>query len=166
MDISAINTVNLIAQAKGRALELGLEVVPKIMTDGGPENDNHRVLTFLTSKGLRRMIARVDVHFSNSMVESLFRLLKSYFLKDQYLRSVSDVERKVDFFFTEHNEVIPKIQIRGATPKEMYLNQWTDTDIARLKSGLAAAAEKRRADFNSLSCVRCSDPVPAEAKLG
>jgi transposase len=40
-EISALNTVALIAEAKKNALKLGGSSNPTIISDGGPENDNH-----------------------------------------------------------------------------------------------------------------------------
>jgi len=104
---------------------------------------------------IKRMIARVDIHFSNSMVESLFRMLKTNFLKSETLRSLQDVERKIDFFFTEHNEVIPRYQFQGATPKEKFLNTWTKSDLQKMTDGLAAAVDKRIQEHKEVSCGAC-----------
>ena len=101
------------------------------------------------------MIARVDIHFSNSMVESLFRMLKSNFLKTETLRSLYDVERKIDFFFIEHNEVIPRHQFAGATPLEKLLNTWNNVDLQKLSEGMIIAAEKRIQDYKEFSCGAC-----------
>jgi len=155
MDLSALNTVELIRQAKERTLALGKNNHPTLMSDGGPENNNHKVLNFTNSKSIKRMIARVDIHFSNSMVESLFRMLKSNFLKTETLRSLYDVERKIEFFFVEHNEVIPRYQLEGATPLEKFLNTWNNVDLQKLREGMIKAAEKRIQDYKEFSCGAC-----------
>jgi len=155
MDISALNTVELIRKAKERAVALGKRNNPTLMSDAGTENVNSQVLNFITSKSITRMIARVDIHFSNSMVESLFRMLKSNFLKAETLRSQHDVERKIDFFFTQHNEVIPRHQFDGATPLEKYLNTWTQENIQKLQEGMIKAAEKRVREYQEMSCSAC-----------
>lgn len=155
-EINAMNTVELIKMAKQKACELGNKNLPVIISDGGGENDNYKVLNFINSKNIKRMIARVDIHFSNSMVESLFRMLKSNFLRHESLRNFHDVERKIDFFFTEHNEVIPRYRFKGATPKERFLNSWSDENFNKLKAGLLAAAEKRKNDYKQQSCRVCA----------
>ena len=156
-EISAINTVELIESAKKNAQKLSAPSVVSLISDGGPENNNHRVLNYLTSQNVRRIIARVDVKFSNSMVESLFRMLKTNFLRSEDLRSVDYIRRKVEFFFREHNEIIPKVQIGGATPKEKYLGLWNLERENKLKSSMELAAAKRKSDFSAQSCSRCSD---------
>lgn len=93
--------------------ELGGPPVSMVMMDGGPENDNSNVLKFVASRNFKRLIAQVDIHFSNSMVESLFRCLKSNFLDGEEIESTSDVEKKCSFYFTGHNDRIPKAIFRG-----------------------------------------------------
>jgi hypothetical protein len=159
-EISALNTVALIAEAKRNALKLGINITPTVMSDAGSENNNHKVLNFLSSRNIKRLIARVDIHFSNSMVESLFRMLKSNFLSFKTLRSISDVERKVDFFFAQQNEVMPRQVFAGGTPQEMFLGEWSDRQVAELKLGLKAAAEKRIAEHKALSCHSCKGDFP------
>jgi hypothetical protein len=90
-------------------------------------------------------------------------MLKSNFLSFRTLRSVSDVERKVDFFFTEHNEVIPRHIFAGGTPKEVFLGNWTEHQIAKLNLGLKEAAEKRKADHKAFSCRGCKAGVTSIA---
>ncbi|NRA65397.1 MAG: DDE-type integrase/transposase/recombinase [Pseudobacteriovorax sp.] len=49
---------------------------PAIMSDKGSENLNNEVDTLLQEHQLERIIAQIDVDFSNSMVEALFRRTK------------------------------------------------------------------------------------------
>ncbi|RYZ75070.1 MAG: transposase, partial [Proteobacteria bacterium] len=156
-DVSAMNSVELIISAKSRATELGNKALPKLMSDGGPENDNHKVLNFINSKNIQRMIARVDIHFSNSMVESLFRMLKSNFLRFEVLKTQRDVERKIDFYFSEHNDVVPRHAFGGATPQEKFLNTWSELNTKELKDGLFAAALRRKSDHLKKSCSLCKN---------
>lgn len=155
-EIGDLSTVGLLEKAKAHAIDLGSLPETKVIMDGGPENDNTRVLNFTTSKSLTRLIARVDIHFSNSMAESLFRSLKSNFLNTEEIRSKSDVENKVNFYFNEHNDNIPKAVFKGATPKEIYLNLWNSGRIEELKAGLQLAMENRKKVYHERSCVACS----------
>jgi hypothetical protein len=55
----------------------GLEgVVPKVYMDSGVENLNTQVDALVASGTIQRIIAQVDVVFSNSMIESWWRMLK------------------------------------------------------------------------------------------
>ena len=158
-EISALSTVGLLESAKRRGLDHNGSQKAKVMMDGGPENDNGRVLQFINSKNLTRLIARVDIHYSNSMVESLFRGLKSNFLSTEDLTSKCDVAEKVDFYFGEHNEKIPRAIFKGATPKEVFLNLWTELDSEKLKTGLRQARENRKASFRERSCGACDNLI-------
>ena len=79
---TGINTVALLRQAVFRAFELKLITAELLYMDPGPENVNHNVSEFLAGqKGcLERVLAQVDVRFSNARVESLFRSLKNNYL--------------------------------------------------------------------------------------
>jgi len=155
-EIGGLSTVGLLENAKAHAIGLGSLPETKVIMDGGPENDNARVLNFTTSKSLRRLIARVDIHFSNSMAESMFRSLKSNFLNTEELLSKSDVENKINFYFNEHNDNIPKAIFKGATPREIYLNLWSTKNVAELKVGLHLAMENRKKVYHEKSCAACT----------
>jgi hypothetical protein len=82
-------------------------------------------------------------------------MLKLNFLKRETLRSLHDVERKIDFFFTEHNEIIPRYQFAGATPREKFLNTWTEANLQKLRDEMRAAAQKRIQNYKEISCGAC-----------
>ncbi len=155
-EIGGLSTVSLLEKAKEHAISLGSLPETKVIMDGGPENDNVRVLNFTTSKSLKRLIARVDIHFSNSMAESLFRSLKSNFLNTEEIRTKSEVESKVNFYFNEHNDFIPKAIFKGATPREIYLNLWNSQRAEELKTGLHLAMESRKKVYHERSCSACT----------
>jgi putative transposase len=158
--IGGLSTVDLLEKARKKAQELGGPQVSKVMMDGGPENDNSNVLKFVTSRNFKRLIALVDIHFSNSMVESLFRCLKSNFLNGEDIHSEADVEMKCKFYFNEHNDKIPKAIFKGATPKEMFLGLWNEQERKKLKDGLKAARENRSLVYQARSCPACDDKIP------
>jgi transposase InsO family protein len=56
---------------------MGLKgVIPKVYMDSGAENLNTQVDALVASGTIQRIIAQVDVVFSNSMIESWWRMLK------------------------------------------------------------------------------------------
>ncbi len=57
--------------------------------------------------------ASPDIHYSNSMIESLYRSLKNNYLYHQGINSIEDLARKADFYFREHNDVIPLAAPQG-----------------------------------------------------
>jgi transposase InsO family protein len=92
---------------RGRTLEVIL------LTDPRSKKNNRAVTQFTVSRNMQRVLARVEVHYSNSMIESLFRMLKNNYLYHQDIRNIEDLERKARFYFTQHNEVIPQATLKG-----------------------------------------------------
>ena len=87
------------------------------MSDPGTENLNMKVIDHLSSaEKLKQLVARFDIHCSNSMVEAVFHSLKNNYLYHQKMETFTDVKRKVNFYFEQYNKVIPHGQFRGATP--------------------------------------------------
>jgi len=69
---------------------------------------------------LHRVLAQVDVTFSNSMIEAFWRSLKHQWL---YLNSLDSIERLrilVEFYVEQHNTQMPHAAFSGQMPDEMY----------------------------------------------
>jgi transposase InsO family protein len=91
----------------------------------------------LLSACLDRVLAQVDVAFSNSMIEAFWRSLKHQWL---YLNSLDSIERLrafVEFYVEQHNTQMPHAAFHGQTPDEMYFGT-----AANLPAELAAAREQ------------------------
>jgi transposase InsO family protein len=104
---------------------------------------------------LERILAQVDVAYSNSMIEAFWRSLKHQWL---YLNSLDSIERLrslVKFFVEEHNTQMPHSAFSGQTPDEMYFGTAVD-----LPAQLAAARSKTRAERlaanRAMACDQCS----------
>jgi len=100
------------------------------------------------------VLDQVDVTFSNSMIEALWRSLKHQWL---YLNSLDSVERLrtlVAFYVEQHNTQMPHAAFSGQTPDEMYFGM-----AANLQAELVAARQLARAarltTNRGLSCERC-----------
>jgi putative transposase len=75
-DISVVNTRDLLLSALAQAKILGDVGKPEVFSDGGPKNDNAGVAG-LGALGLFTLtLAQIDVTFSNSLIEALFRSAK------------------------------------------------------------------------------------------
>ena len=132
---------------------------PDLYVDAGVENINAAVDATLFSACLNRILAQVEVTYSNSMIEAFWRSLKHQWL---YLNTLDTIDRLrvlVAFFVEAHNSQMPHSAFRGQTPDEMYFGA-----AANLSDELAAARTKARAsrlDANrALSCGRCSNQQP------
>jgi transposase InsO family protein len=127
---------------------------PLLFADSGIENINSEVDDTLLSACLERVLAQVDVAYSNSMIEAFWRSMKHQWL---YLNSIDSIERLrvlVAFFIEEHNTQMPHSAFCGQTPDEMYLGTAVD-----LPAQLAAARSKARAERlaanRAMTCDRC-----------
>ncbi len=163
-EINAQNTVETIALAKKKAIQLlGNPTLTTVMMDPGKENNNGKVLQFVTSKNLRRCLAQVDIHYSNSMIESLFRMLKNNYLYHQGINTIQDLTRKASFYLRQHNEVIPLATHKGGRPAEVYTSKWSEQQHEELKTLKTAALKQRRARNLQPPCFDCNFEKPAVA---
>ena len=91
-----------------------------MLTDGGVENFNGAVDELIRSGLLQRVLAGTEITYSNSMIESWWRVLKHQWLYLNTLDTVRPVEKLVGFYVQEHNSRLPHSALRGQTPDEMY----------------------------------------------
>ena len=132
-----------------------------VVADSGVENVNSEVDALLGLGRLRRVLAQVEVTFSNSMIEAWWRSLKHGWLYLNQLDTLAAVERLVGFYVQQHNTVMPHSAFQGQTPDEAYFGTG-----ARVPEDLAAARrlarEARIASNKALKCEDCRPP-PAQA---
>lgn len=140
---SAASTVAILEQAiRGRA---DPESRPEVFVDAGVENCNGSVDALLAGESLRRVVAQVDLHFSNSMIEAWWRSLKHQWLFLNSLDSMTKLRRLVAFYVEEHNSRLPHSAFEGQTPDEMYRGQGEEV-LASLLKARAEARERRLAE--------------------
>ena len=127
---------------------------PLVYADSGVENVNGAVDATLLSACLDRILAQVDVGFSNSMIEAFWRSLKHQWLYLSSLDSLARLRTLVEFFIEQHNTQMPHSAFAGQTPDEMYFGTAADlpTELAAARSQARAA---RLAANRAMSCDRC-----------
>ncbi len=139
----------LLAAAKG--LEHG---TPTLLVDGGVENFNGPVDELIRSGLLRRVLARIEITYSNSLIESWWRVLKHQWLYLNTLDSVSAVERLVRFYVQQHNTRLPHSAFQGQTPGEMYFQ--TGAHVPQQLEAARNEARRARAEANrNRDCQTC-----------
>ena len=84
-----------------------------LLADGGVENFNGAVDELVETGLLNRVLAQTEITFSNSMIESWWRVLKHQWLFLNTLDSVKTVEALVGFYGKEHNCRLPHSAFRG-----------------------------------------------------
>ncbi len=126
-----------------------------VVTDAGSENVNGDVGDELSGASLDRVLAQIDVTYSNSMIEAFWRSLKHSWLYLHGLESESGLGHLIAFYVQAHNEVMPHSAFNGQTPDEVYFG--TGSAIAaELAVGRARAREARMARNRGAQCGGCA----------
>jgi hypothetical protein len=126
----------------------------KVYMDSGVENLNRDVDKLLESGTIERVIAQVDVNFSNSMIESWWRSLKHGWLFINQLDNVDILRKLIEFYVNEHNTSMPHGAFDGQTPDEMYFGRGeaVPDELAQKRR----EAQRRRIDENrKVACSNC-----------
>ena len=97
-----------------------------------------------------RRWSRSAITYSDSMIESWWRVLKHQWLYLNTLDTVKAVEKLVAFYVREHNSRLPHSAFRGQTPNEMYFKTGEripeELEAARLKARQARTEANRKQD--------------------
>jgi transposase InsO family protein len=153
-------TVAVLLQAAG--VRADVHGTPMVLTDAGVENCNGHVDAIVEQGILRRVVARTELRFSNSMIEAFWRTLKHQWLYLHTLDSVKSLEPLVAFYVAEHNSKLPHSAFRGQTPDEMYFG--TGAGVPQDLETRRCDARKARLEQNRARvCPACSMPDPASA---
>ena len=139
---------------------------PLLYADSGVENVNTAVDETLLTACLDRVLAQVEVTFSNSMIEAFWRSLKHQWL---YLNSLDSIERLrtlVEFYVEQHNTQMPHAAFSGQTPDEIYFGTAANLP-AELAAARGRARDSRLAANRALACEAClvQHPGPNESPI-
>ncbi len=127
---------------------------PTLLADCGVENCNGAVERLIDSGVLKRQLALTEITFSNSLIESWWRVLKHQWLYLNTLDTVATLERLVGFYVGEHNTRLPHSAFRGQTPDEMYFGTGQQVP-AELEAARHAARRTRLATNRKMRCPQC-----------
>jgi len=133
--------------------------VPTVAADSGVENINGQVDELVKTGVLRRILALVEVAFSNSMIEAWRRSLRHQWLYLHTLESLGGLKRLIAFYIEQHNTVMPHSAFLGRTPDEIYFGTG-DYVPAELKAAHQAAQQRRLTENRAARCRLC-DPQNA-----
>jgi putative transposase len=124
--LSPLTTCELLRDA---AQYLGADdATPELYADSGIENVNGDINALVNAGLIHRVLAQVEVAYSNSMIEAWWRSLRNNWLPVNTLDTVAAVRRLTSFYVAEHNTAIPHSAFQGETPDEMYFG--THTGVA------------------------------------
>jgi len=124
-----------------------------IISDKGTENTGELPVKLLLGRGIRQLIAKVDIRYSNSMVEAVFRQLKQKFIL-KTVESYQVLYRLLYKFVHQYNNIIPHTMLLGATPTEAYKGDFDrDMFIKEFKANKSDVFKARKLSFKK--CQRC-----------
>jgi transposase InsO family protein len=151
------NTCQVLLAAGKHLVDAGR---PLLYADSGVENVNGEVNATLFSACLDRILAQVEVGFSNSIVEAFWRSLKHQWLFLNTLDTMAHVRALVEFYVTEHNTKMPHPSFAGQTPDEMFFGTGAKVpdEVAVAKTNARAA---RLAANRAMSCECCLGQPPS-----
>jgi len=93
----------------------------QLIVDGGPENSNSIVDEYIKSPGIsiKKIIAQQDIHFSNSIVEAVNKIVKYRSLYLQDIHDINSLQRHLEMFVPVYNNIRPHCSLKGLTPSEV-----------------------------------------------
>ena len=135
---------------------------PSTVMDSGVENINSSVNELMESGIIQRVLAQVDVTYSNSMIESWWRAIKHQWLFLHSLDTIETVRKLVAFYVEQHNTQVPHYAFKGQTPDEMFFSTGVDVPEQLRIATLEARKSRREANLQ-VSCNRCRTNPPLVA---
>ena len=148
------NTTCEILKEAGKNLGL----TPTVIADSGVENVNAGVDQLMADGVVHRVLAPVEVSFSNSMIEAFWRSLRHQWLYLHSLDSFTQLEQLIDFYVNEHNTQMPHHAFGGQTPDEVYFDH-ADRVRDRLTAGQRQDRRGRMEANRGESCRACALPT-------
>ena len=125
---------------------------------------NAEVDELLKDEALTRVLAQVEVTFSNSMIEAFWRSLKHSWIYLHTLDNFTGLGRLIEFYVAAHNEVMPHAAFNGQTPNEMYFGTGVAVP-AELAAAREIAREERMKANRSSGCGVCVPGADSRALL-
>jgi putative transposase len=158
--LDPMNTHGVLTRAAGN---LPASTKADVFMESGVENLNGDVAPLFDGSALHRVIAQIDVSFSNSMIEAWWRSLKHRWLYLHPLDNIATVRRLVEFYVTEHNERIPHAAFEGQTPDEIYFGRGAHIP-GELAAGRRDARRDRVACNRAAACSACPRGAPSPSE--
>ena len=133
---------------------------PQVLVDGGVENYNSAVDQLVESGLLKRILAQTEIRYSNSLIESWWRVIKHQWLFLNTLDTTASVKKLVAFYVEQHNSHLPHSAFKGQTPDEMYFGTG-DGIPKKLEEEKLQARELRLKSNRERNCHVCLQSASA-----
>jgi putative transposase len=126
----------------------------ELIVDGGTENNNKQVERFIDKYPISKLVALKDILKSNSMVESVNKIIKYNYLYPLKIQNQEDLERTMrKFVIPDYNDKRPHGSLNGLTPAEAY--RGTIVNFKKIREKMVQALDKRVAYNRTHSCMGC-----------
>jgi transposase InsO family protein len=135
-----------------------------VVADAGCENVNGAVDDLLDGEEWTRVLAQIEITFSNSMIEAFWRSLKHSWLYLHSLDSLAALRRLIEFYVKAHNEVMPHSAFHGQTPDEVFFGIG-DEICEELANARKFARVRRMEENRATSCGACAGEASSGALL-
>jgi hypothetical protein len=129
---------------------MGISEQTTVVADSGSENVNGAVDDLLDGEALTRVLAQVEITFSNSMIEAFWRSLKHAWLYLHPLDSFAALRRLTEFYVKAHDgrkrsfRVMPHAAFEGQTPDETYFGAGEEVTQKFFAARKTARAERMK----------------------
>lgn len=140
-------------------LPLSKSIPIELIVDGGIENNNDKMESFLANdihQAIKKLVAQKDIIFSNSMVESVNKTLKYRFLFQQDVPDYSALAKYMDKAIPIYNSR-PHSALKGLAPKEVLKGIFYNID--EHKKHFKEAFLKRIEENRKARCLNCDDTL-------
>jgi transposase InsO family protein len=149
-EVSALSSSELLRSAFASIASAAPQQIDLIV-DGGGENNNRSVEAFLATTPIRKLVARVDVSFSNSMIETVNKIIKYDYLFRSPIQNRAKVASAVAKAIDDYNGR-PHYVLKGLSPNDAYSRKVFDEEAYRKR---LAGARSERLRINRASCYPC-----------
>jgi hypothetical protein len=122
-----------------------------LVVDGGPESNNRIVSAHLEDTPIKKLIARVEVSFSNSMIEAVNKILKYRYIARTQLPDLDHLNETIAAAIEDNNDR-PHYALKGLSPNQAYTG--SQFDKADYRESLIEA-RIRRLMVNRQLCDPC-----------
>ena len=129
----------------------GIHPDSTLITDGGPENHGEVSSFIADNQNINQLIAQKDIIQSNSMIESVNKHIKYYYLFKRDLKDLNGTIRYLSNSVDDYNDK-PHGKLYGLTPYDV-LNG-NDPTKDNYQNDIAVARKKRLLQNQSIECCQ------------